>query len=595
MSFANLGLNAPILKAIQESGYTEATPIQTRAIPELITGSDLMASSQTGSGKTAAFMLPILQRLSTPSAIKDSRGPRILILTPTRELALQITQAANKYSKHMQRLHVVSILGGMPYRLQNTLLSKPVDILVATPGRLIDHLQGGRIDFSRVEVLVLDEADRMLDMGFIDDVNRIAKATPAKRQTVLFSATLEGSIAKLAQNLLKAPKLIEISQKKARHDHIEQRLHYFDNHDHRDRLLDHVLLNTTVQQAIIFTTTKRDADSLADDLNARGFQAAALHGDMDQGARNRTLTRMRRGGFKILVATDVAARGIDIQGISHVINYDLPKTPEDYVHRIGRTGRAGASGTAVSFVMGRDATNVKRLERTIGHTIATHTVPGLEPTMIAEKKSRNARRQHSEQKNERSHKPYKTDEFKKARRPRASFESSGSSYDNRGNTKSYEAKPYETKSYEKKSYGNKSYGNKSFGDGEYKRRSRTAVESNGSSYNDRSGKKSYEAKPYETKSYEKKSYDNKSYGNKSFGDGEYKRRPRAEEKSGNVYAKNDYAKSDKGAGEYKTRRTITTTGRSDSSRKSRSDNSRTSYERDTSSNYRGKKAIRRAI
>jgi superfamily II DNA/RNA helicase len=377
MTFNELNLIDPILSAITEAGYTIPTPIQEQAIPEVLAGHDVIASAQTGTGKTAAFVLPALHKLAVPSAIR-SKGPRVLVLTPTRELAQQINEAVRKYGKNM-RVKTVCILGGMPYPLQNKLLSQPVDILVATPGRLIDHLDRGRIDFSRLEILVLDEADRMLDMGFIDDVERIAAATPATRQTLLFSATMEGEIAKLAQRLLKSPKRIAVAGQQARHEQIEQRLHYVDDMSHKNRLLDHLLRDTELKQAIVFTATKRDADSIAEDLHSQGHTVAALHGDMNQGARNRTLTKLRSGGLRVLVATDVAARGIDVSGITHVINYDLPKFAEDYVHRIGRTGRAGASGIAVSFASGKDALILKRIERFTGQDIPTIVVPGFEP------------------------------------------------------------------------------------------------------------------------------------------------------------------------------------------------------------------------
>ena len=376
-TFAALGLNPAILKAVEEAGYTVPTPVQAQAIPEALAGHDLMASAQTGTGKTAAFILPALHRIAEPSAVR-SKGPRVLVLTPTRELAQQVSDAATKYGKNM-RLKVVSILGGMPYPLQNKLLSNPVDILVATPGRLIDHIERGRIDFSRLEMLVLDEADRMLDMGFIDDVERIAAATPATRQTLLFSATLDGVIGNLAKRLLKNPKRITVAAAQARHENIEQRLMYVDDMAHKNRLLDHLLRDTGLNQALVFTATKRDADTLADNLLAQGHSAAALHGDMNQRERNRTLTNLRRGQVRVLVATDVAARGIDVAGISHVINFDLPKFAEDYVHRIGRTGRAGASGIAVSFASNRDAVNLHKIERYTGQSINTHTIVGMEP------------------------------------------------------------------------------------------------------------------------------------------------------------------------------------------------------------------------
>jgi len=376
VSFEKLNLHPSILQAIAESGYTSPTPIQAEAIPEVLAGHDLMASAQTGTGKTAAFILPALQRLTEPSPSK-SKGPRVLVLTPTRELANQVNDATRKYSKFL-RVKTISILGGMPYPLQNKLLSQPVDILVATPGRLIDHLDRGRIDFSRLEILILDEADRMLDMGFIDDVEKIAAATPASRQTLLFSATLEGTIANLAKRLLKDPKRIQMASQQTRHENIEQRLHIVDDMAHKNRLLQHLLTDIDVKQAIVFTSTKRDADMLAEDLFAQGHQAAALHGDMNQGARNRTLTRMRSGAIRVLVATDVAARGLDVAGISHVINFDLPKFAEDYVHRIGRTGRAGSQGIAVSFASGKDVMNLKKIERFTGHAITQHVVPGFE-------------------------------------------------------------------------------------------------------------------------------------------------------------------------------------------------------------------------
>ena len=376
MTFENLNLHASIMKAIADSGYTNPTPIQSQGIPVVMEGHDLMASAQTGSGKTAAFILPALNRLATPSAL-PGKGPRVLVLTPTRELAQQVCEAATQYGKHM-RFKIISVVGGMPYPVQNRLLSGQVDIMVATPGRLIDHLERGRIDFSRIEMLILDEADRMLDMGFVDDVERIAAATPKTRQTLLFSATLDGVVGNLASRLLKSPKTITVSGGKDKHVNIEQRMIFADDVAHKNKLLNHLLTDTEVNQAIVFTATKRDADGLADQLSAQGHSVAALHGDMSQRDRNRTLLNMRNGNVRILVATDVAARGLDVRGISHVINFDLPKVAEDYVHRIGRTGRGGESGIAISFASNRDAQLLKRIERYTDQTIKMHTIEGLE-------------------------------------------------------------------------------------------------------------------------------------------------------------------------------------------------------------------------
>lgn len=377
-TFGDLGISPIITKVLEESGYTHPTPVQAAAIPVLLNGQDVMASAQTGTGKTAAFMLPALQKLATPTELQG-RGPRILVLSPTRELAQQITDAATKYGRGMPRLRVVSIVGGASYFTQNKLLSQPVDILVATPGRLIDHLQRGRLDFDRLEMLVLDEADRMLDMGFSEAVETIAAATPATRQTALFSATLEGVVGKLADRLLKNPQRLSIDSARTKHENIEQRLHYVDDMSHKNRLLDHLLADVDLTQAIVFTATKRDADQLANDLASQGHAAAAMHGDMNQRDRNRTLLQLRRGQVRILVATDVAARGIDVTGISHVINYDLPKFAEDYVHRIGRTGRAGASGVAISFASPRDRGVLSRIEHFTGQPIRSSNIVGLEP------------------------------------------------------------------------------------------------------------------------------------------------------------------------------------------------------------------------
>ena len=377
MSFEKLQLSPSILKAIAACGYTTPTPIQEQAIPMALAGHDLIASAQTGTGKTAAFVLPALELLSRPPR-NNSRGPRILVLTPTRELANQVTDAVRSYGKFM-RVRSGAILGGMPYREQLQLLSQPVDLIVATPGRLIDHLERGRMNLSRLELLVLDEADRMLDMGFSEDVDKIAGLAPADRQTMMFTATMDETMAKLAKRLLREPVRIEIVGKHMTLDQIEQRLHVADNLQHKHRMLQRLIADIDLTRAIIFSATKRDADVIAQELASQGHSAAALHGDMTQGARNRTITAMRRGKVRLLVATDVAARGLDVSGISHVINFDLPKCAEDYVHRIGRTGRAGASGIAVSFASLNDLAYLQRIERFIGQSLPQHVIPGLEP------------------------------------------------------------------------------------------------------------------------------------------------------------------------------------------------------------------------
>ncbi len=405
MTFEEIGLHPLVLKALVEAGYTEPTEVQQQAVPAAIAGRDLLVSSQTGSGKTAAFMLPALHKLAdapadaqaakTPNQNAQAaraRGerprfaparPKMLVLTPTRELALQVTTATDKYGAHMRRVKCVSILGGMPYPKQLQLLARNPEILVATPGRLIDHMESGKIDFSQLEMLVLDEADRMLDMGFVDDIERIIAATPETRQTMLFSATLDGMVGNMARRITKDPMMIQIAGSSSKHENIQQRVHFVDDLSHKNRLLDHLLRDVAIDQAVVFTATKRDADTIADRLNIGGFAAAALHGDMNQGARNRTLNGMRRGQVRVLVATDVAARGIDVPGITHVFHFDLPKFPEDYVHRIGRTGRAGRKGIAVSLVNHAEGVHVKRIERFTKQVIPVDVVEGYEPKKTA--------------------------------------------------------------------------------------------------------------------------------------------------------------------------------------------------------------------
>lgn len=376
--FKELNLNSKLLQAVEAAGFTAPTEIQRQAIPVVLAGRDLMASAQTGTGKTAAFVLPALERLLTPSPIR-SRGPRVLVLTPTRELAMQVNDNIRQLSR-FSKIANGSVVGGMPYPPQNRLLNQPLDLLVATPGRLMDHMERGRVDFSRLEMLVLDEADRMLDMGFIDAVKIIAAATPASRQTLLFSATLEGKVQGIARRLLRNPECVELATNHQRHAAINQRMHQADDVRHKRRLLAHHLSCPTLTQAVIFTATKRGADELALALAEQGYASAALHGDMGQRDRKRTVERMRDGRVRLLVATDVAARGLDIKDISHVINFDLPMVAEDYIHRIGRTGRAGAAGTAITFVGPQDRGKLVGIERLTGRKLEREVIPGLEPT-----------------------------------------------------------------------------------------------------------------------------------------------------------------------------------------------------------------------
>ncbi len=382
MTFQELNLHENILKAISDAGYEAPTPIQAQAIPQILAGLDLRASAQTGTGKTAAFILPALHKLAQPCDLPP-KGPRVLILVPTRELAMQVAKEAERYSKYLNRTKTVCIYGGEPYPIQNRQLSRPYEILVATPGRLIDHMQRGRINFSRLELFILDEADRMLDMGFIEPVEKIAKALPKTRQTLMFSATLQGAVMNLSKRLLTNPVEIRIAEVQARHENIEQKLLHVDDLNHKHRLLDHLLNTPDINQAIIFTSTKRYAGELEDRLLSTGFKAAALHGDMSQRARTRTLKQLREGKINILIATDVASRGIDVQSISHVINFDLPNCAEDYVHRIGRTGRAGSKGIAFSFASLKDRDSLRRIEEFTGQKIPAHQIAGMEPKLKA--------------------------------------------------------------------------------------------------------------------------------------------------------------------------------------------------------------------
>jgi len=383
-AFSTLGLDSTLLDNLARLGYTEPTPVQREAIPAVLAGGDLLVSSQTGSGKTAAFVLPGLQRLRAPSAL-PGKGPRMLVLTPTRELALQVQKATHGYCSG-QRLLTACLVGGMPFRRQLDQVRKPVDIVIATPGRLKDHMDRGSVDLNRVELLVLDEADRMLDMGFQEEIDSILARVPKERQTLLFSATLGGVVGRLASRVTRNPGRVEIKGKPETKPDITQHALIADNGEHKNRMLDALLRETDVEQALVFTAMKRTAAELTTSLVIKGFTAGALHGDMHQSERTRTLNHVRDGRMKVLVATDVAARGIDVPGINLVVNYDAPRQAEDYVHRIGRTGRAGRAGIAVTFLGHADRHLVKQIERFTGNKVNLMEITGLEPRTRGERK-----------------------------------------------------------------------------------------------------------------------------------------------------------------------------------------------------------------
>lgn len=397
-NFSEFALDPKILRVLEELGYKTPTRIQDLAIPKVIAGCDLIASAQTGTGKTAAFILPILHMLATQPPQRGS--PQILILVPTRELALQVTTEAQRFSKYLPQIKTVCVYGGVPYPPQRRALEGRYDILVATPGRLLDHMEQGRVDLSQLKLLVLDEADCMLDMGFIDPVEKIAAAAPKNRQTLLFSATIDKKILPVSRKLQKDPVEIRVEQDMTLKANIEQRLHYVDNIQHKIRILDHILETTEINQSIIFTSTKRLASELARQLQEKGYQSTALHGDMDQRQRTKTINRMRCGNVQFLVATDVAARGIDITSLSHVINFDLPRNTEDFIHRIGRTGRAGATGVAITFATYTEESLVLKINSMMGVPLNTHIIEGMEPKtksqMRSPQHSSSSRSQHGE-------------------------------------------------------------------------------------------------------------------------------------------------------------------------------------------------------
>ena len=391
--FTALGISGSLLKSIVATGYTTPTPIQARAIPAALAGRDLLLSAQTGSGKTAAFVLPILHQLSelqakekaaekTASGKRGRQQPKVvqaLILTPTRELANQVQDSIRRYGSAMKDLYSVPLVGGAAYSGQIRALKKGVQIIVATPGRLLDHINAQRVNLSDLTMLVLDEADRMLDMGFADDINAILEATPAHRQTIMSSATWDGPVGKIAESFTKDPERINIKVETA---HIDEKVYFCDNFDHKNKLLEQLICDPERGQAIIFTATKRSSEEVAERLQQWDHKACYLHGDLPQSKRNRIVSDLRSGKFDIVVATDVAARGLDLPNITHVFNYDLPRQVEDYVHRIGRSGRAGRTGIAINLCSRDDRRQFGNIARYLKRDINEAQVEGLEPRFV---------------------------------------------------------------------------------------------------------------------------------------------------------------------------------------------------------------------
>ena len=382
MSFDALGLSAELLRAVSAQGYTSPTPIQQRAIPAVLARRDILAGAQTGTGKTAAFTLPILQMLSQGSASNRRRLPRSLVLTPTRELAAQVGESVRTYGRHLP-LQAMQIFGGVGMGPQVDQLRRGVDIVVATPGRLLDHAGQGNIDLSSIEILVLDEADRMLDMGFIHDIRRILRLLPQRRQNLLFSATYSREIEQLANGLLQNPERIEVARRNTAAETVDQLVHPVAQSRKR-ALLSHLIRDGDWQQVLVFTRTKHGANRLAQQLDHDGITAAAIHGNKSQGARTRALADFKRGAVRILVATDIAARGLDIDKLPHVVNFELPNVPEDYIHRIGRTGRAGSDGTAVSLVSAAERGMLSGIERLLDRRIERRAIDGFDDTETAD-------------------------------------------------------------------------------------------------------------------------------------------------------------------------------------------------------------------
>ncbi|MFK5882642.1 MAG: DEAD/DEAH box helicase [Sulfurospirillum sp.] len=400
MSFTTLGLSKPILRAIKDEGYDKPTPIQEKAIPVILKGKDVLAGAQTGTGKTAGFTLPLLQLLSTNSKKRVSKQVRALILTPTRELAAQVGESVKTYGKYLP-LKSSIVFGGVGINPQISTLRGGLDILVATPGRLLDHVSQRTVDLSHVEYLILDEADRMLDMGFIHDIKKVLAILPKKKQTLLFSATFSNEIKKLADNLLNAPILIEVAKRNATAKDIRQIIHPVDKTKKQD-LLTHLIKSEKWKQVLVFTRTKHGANRLSKQLVMDGISSAAIHGNKSQGARTKALADFKKGAVSVLVATDIAARGIDIEQLPNVVNFELPNISEDYIHRIGRTGRAGNGGIASSLVCVDELEYLRGIEKLTKQKIKKVTIDGYEPDMSIKPEPINLGQRKNRPKNRRS-------------------------------------------------------------------------------------------------------------------------------------------------------------------------------------------------
>jgi ATP-dependent RNA helicase RhlE len=434
MSFKELGLNEPLLKAIKDKGYTKPSPIQKQAIPVILEKHDVLAGAQTGTGKTAGFTLPLLQRLSNKSIKTTKPVIRALILTPTRELAAQVAESVDDYGKYLPFKTSV-IFGGVGINPQKALLRKGVDIVIATPGRLLDHIEQNTIDLSHVEIFVLDEADRMLDMGFIRDIRKVIALLPIHRQNLLFSATFSNEIKKLSEGILNQPKLIEVARRNTSSEMVSQVIHFVDK-GRKKALLSKLIKDGKWKQVLVFTRTKHGANKLSQQLEIDGITATAIHGNKSQGARTKALADFKAGAVRVLVATDIAARGIDIDQLPHVVNFELPNVAEDYVHRIGRTGRAGNEGEALSLVCVDEHEYLKGIEKLIKTSIKKVVIEGFEvdPKIKAEpikaggNRGRNNSRKDEPRDNRRKDKkPFRNNESKRTEQ-KSKFNNEGNKF-----------------------------------------------------------------------------------------------------------------------------------------------------------------------